>query len=163
MKLYHGSTVQIEHPKIIKGDKFLDFGYGFYTTTNEEQASRWASIKKDRTKSKDSYLNIYEINDNLFIDKDIRFLEFIEPDRLWLEFIINNRQGKQLHNYDLVKGAVANDTLYQTFTLYESGILSVEETVARLKVHQLYNQISFNTESVIKELHFIEALKLSNK
>ncbi|MDR2804749.1 MAG: DUF3990 domain-containing protein [Dysgonamonadaceae bacterium] len=160
MKLYHGSIVQIEHPKLIKGDKFLDFGYGFYTTTNEKQASRWALIMKNRTKEKDSYLNIYELDDNVFLNKKIRFLEFTEPSRAWLEFVINNRRGKSLHDYDLVKGAVANDTLYRTFSLYETGILSVEETIIRLKTHILFDQISFHTEQALKQLCFIEVIKL---
>jgi hypothetical protein len=138
----------------------LDFGYGFYTTTYLEQATRWALTKKDRMNSEDSYLNIYEIDDSLFFDKEVRLLKFVEPDRSWLEFVMNNRQGKGMHDYDLVYGPVANDTLYRTFTLYESGVLSVEETIARLKVHELFNQLSFHTENMIKRLHFIEAFKL---
>ncbi len=48
MTLYHGSTEIVEKPGIITGDKFLDFGFGFYTTTSKEQALRWAEIKKKR-------------------------------------------------------------------------------------------------------------------
>jgi len=39
MILYHGSTEIVENPRIITGAKFLDFGYGFYTTTSKEQAT----------------------------------------------------------------------------------------------------------------------------
>lgn len=38
MKLYHGSTVIVKHPNIQKGRNATDFGKGFYTTTNFEQA-----------------------------------------------------------------------------------------------------------------------------
>jgi len=154
MKLYHGSTQIISLPKIIIGGHFLDFGYGFYTTTNKEQAIRWAGIKKHRTKSQNAYLNIYEINDNIFDSFSI--LRFENPSREWLEFVIGNRQGTITHNYDFVCGPVANDTLYQAFTLYEAGVLSVEETVARLKVHKLFDQISFHTEKVLEKLSFLE-------
>ena len=34
MILYHGSNVIVEHPKLVKQNRFLDFGFGFYTTTN---------------------------------------------------------------------------------------------------------------------------------
>ena len=34
MILYHGSTVLVEKPEIRKGETFLDFGVGFYTTTS---------------------------------------------------------------------------------------------------------------------------------
>jgi hypothetical protein len=155
--------MKVEHPEIRQGNRLLDFGYGFYTTTNLEQATRWAWIKKTRMNRNCAYLNTYEIDDDIFLNKGIHFLEFTEPDRSWLEFVINNRQGKQMHDYDLVRGAVANDTLYQTFTLYESGVLSVEETITRLKVHTLFDQLSFHTKKVINELQFIEALELSTQ
>lgn len=38
MKLYHGSLVVVEEPEIRVSDRYLDFGYGFYTTMNKEQA-----------------------------------------------------------------------------------------------------------------------------
>ena len=34
MILYHGSNMIVENPKLIEQNRFLDFGYGFYTTTN---------------------------------------------------------------------------------------------------------------------------------
>ena len=40
MILYHGSNIVVAQPKLIQQNRFLDFGYGFYTTTNKEQAIR---------------------------------------------------------------------------------------------------------------------------
>ena len=34
MILYHGSTELVDVPEIRKGDVYLDFGVGFYTTTS---------------------------------------------------------------------------------------------------------------------------------
>lgn len=45
MIIYHGSTVLVEKPEIRISDSFLDFGTGFYTTTSEHQAERWAKSK----------------------------------------------------------------------------------------------------------------------
>ena len=42
MILYHGSNVAVEKPVLIKQNRFLDFGFGFYTTTNKEQAIDFA-------------------------------------------------------------------------------------------------------------------------
>jgi len=42
MILYHGSNVVVERPKILQSVRMLDFGVGFYTTSNKEQAVRWA-------------------------------------------------------------------------------------------------------------------------
>ncbi len=36
MLLYHGSNMTVAIPKLIKQNRFLDFGFGFYTTTNKE-------------------------------------------------------------------------------------------------------------------------------
>ncbi|MCT4543646.1 MAG: DUF3990 domain-containing protein [Vallitalea sp.] len=40
MNIYHGSDVIVDKPKILKSNRLLDFGIGFYTTTNKEQAIR---------------------------------------------------------------------------------------------------------------------------
>ena len=45
MRLFHGSTVTVKRPNIQKGRKATDFGKGFYTTTNFEQAKKWALLK----------------------------------------------------------------------------------------------------------------------
>lgn len=46
MILYHGSNVVVEQPRLVEQNRFLDFGYGFYTTTNKEQALEALKIKK---------------------------------------------------------------------------------------------------------------------
>jgi hypothetical protein len=157
MILYQGSAEIVESPKIITSDNFLDFGYGFYTTTSKEQAMRWAKIKRNRTKSANAYLNIYEIDVNVLFDNLFSILRFENPSREWLEFVIDNRSGKAMHNYDFVYGPVANDTLYRTFTLYESGILTFEETIGRLKASELFDQLSFHTEKALKNLYYKES------
>ena len=159
MKLYHGSTEQIEIPQIIKSNRFLDFGYGFYTTTSLEQAVRWAQIKKQRSQSPKAYVNIYEI-DPTDLDTLANVLEFSSADENWLEFVLKNRRGQDTHQYDCVKGAVADDTLYEALSLYESGVLSVEETVKRLKVHQLFDQLSFHNDNALAKLRFVEAIEV---
>ena len=50
MILYHGSNVTVEHPKLIKQNRYLDFGFGFYTTTNREQAVNFARKVAERRK-----------------------------------------------------------------------------------------------------------------
>jgi len=53
-------------------------------------------------------------------------------------------------------GAVANDVVYTTVTLYERGILDKETAIKQLKVQELYNQILFHTE---KSLSFCQYLR----
>ena len=45
MIVYHGSTEIIKKPDVIHSKKYLDFGKGFYITTFEDQAKRWAVRK----------------------------------------------------------------------------------------------------------------------
>ena len=46
MTVYHGSSVVVERPDVLHSYRPLDFGKGFYVTTVEEQAERWARRKK---------------------------------------------------------------------------------------------------------------------
>lgn len=43
MILYHGSNMAVEQPKLLVQNRFLDFGTGFYTTENKEQAISFAN------------------------------------------------------------------------------------------------------------------------
>ena len=42
MILYHGSNLAVEEPKILVSNRYLDFGTGFYTTSNLSQARNFA-------------------------------------------------------------------------------------------------------------------------
>lgn len=50
MILYHGSNMTVEKPILIKQNRYLDFGFGFYTTTNRNQAVNFAQKVTDRRK-----------------------------------------------------------------------------------------------------------------
>ena len=55
---------------------------------------------------------------------------------------------------DLVFGPVANDDVYRTLSLYREGEITKEETLVRLKVKQLYNQLVFVTPKALKFIRF---------
>ncbi|HBP24374.1 MAG TPA: hypothetical protein DD632_02740 [Oribacterium sp.] len=63
MILYHGSNVTVEHPKLILQNRYLDFGFGFYTTTNRDQAVNFAQKVTERRKTGTATLNIYSIEE----------------------------------------------------------------------------------------------------
>jgi hypothetical protein len=48
MTIYHGSSVIVETPELCYSVRALDFGKGFYTTTNEEQAVQFARKVHER-------------------------------------------------------------------------------------------------------------------
>ena len=45
MRLFHGSSVEVNTPRIVVNGYYKDFGYGFYCTYIETQAKRWALTK----------------------------------------------------------------------------------------------------------------------
>jgi len=157
MKLFHGSSEVVEIPQILEVQRLLDFGKGFYTTTNQNQAERWAKIKQKRTSNSKAFVSVFHLANHFFVQKDINTKEFLKADEEWLDFVFENRKGNSTHSFDIIIGTIANDTLYATIALYESGILNKPETKQRLKVHKLFDQISFNTEKVLKQLTFFES------
>ena len=50
---------------------------------------------------------------------------------------------------------MANDDVYTTFTLYQSGVLSKEQTIETLKIKKLYDQMVFTSEKALSFLKFI--------
>ena len=102
MKLYHGSTVVVKQPNIRIGRKNTDFGKGFYTTTDFDQAARWARIRSRRAGSEVAIVSVYEIDDNLLQNKDFNIMEYHRATEQWLNFVVNNRRTAPLHNYDIV-------------------------------------------------------------
>lgn len=154
MILYHGSNVTVEKPVLVKQNRFLDFGFGFYTTTNKEQAKDFAVKVTDKRKNGTATLNIYEVDETKAF-AECNVLSFDEPDEAWLDFVAQNRQGMySREKYDLIYGPVANDDVYRTITFYMTGILSKEQTLEALKIRKLYNQLVFTSEKSLGYIKF---------
>ena len=154
MILYHGSNVIVDQPKLIRQNRYLDFGFGFYTTTNREQAVNFAQKVTDRREMGEATLNIYSVNEAVAF-QECKVLQFDSPDEAWLDFVAANRQGTyQGEKYDLIYGAVANDDVYRTIALYMTGVLDKEQTLSSLKIRKLFNQLVFATEKSLQYLKF---------
>lgn len=155
MILYHGSTVKVEHPNLLKCRSNTDFGKGFYTTTSSEQAEKWAKLKQQREKSKKAVVSVYEIDDNLIDRTDMYdIFKFHQADTQWLDFVYANRKGQKAKFYDIVFGPVANDRLFVTIALYEEGILTADAAIEQLKTYVLFDQLSFHSQKVIDLLKY---------
>ncbi|MDR1812730.1 MAG: DUF3990 domain-containing protein [Candidatus Fibromonas sp.] len=160
MNLYHGSIVEVKNPRIIaRKNRGLDFGYGFYTTTNEEQAVNFTKSVMKRTGIATRNVSVYEFDcDKAKLELDI--LQFKEPDLEWLEFVRQNRFSIYSGNiYDLVIGPVANDDVFPTLQAYLEGIIPAEAAIAGLKIKKLYNQYCFLTERSLTFLKFVNSFE----
>lgn len=154
MILYHGSDIIVEQPRLVHQTRTLDFGAGFYTTTNKVQAVSFAEKVRERTESKDCFVSLYDADYEL-MSQELDILCFDEPSEDWLDFVYANRNGTYRgKTYDLVYGPVANDMIYKTFIAYDTGLYTKAVTVSKLKVNQLYHQMTFCTERAIAHLVF---------
>lgn len=155
MILYHGSNLTVSKPKLVVQNRFLDFGYGFYTTTNKVQAMGFADKVTKRRKEGTPIVSIYEIDEEKVFG-ECSVLRFEAPNEAWLDFVSANRSGNyEGDSYDFIYGPVADDDVYTTFTLYTAGVLTKEQTIDALKVKKLYNQLVLTSEKALAYLKFV--------
>ena len=155
MIIYHGSNLIVEKPKLVLQNRFLDFGFGFYTTTNKVQAISFAEKVYKRKNEGTKQVSIYEIDEKRIFD-ECSVLRFDSANEAWLDFVALNRSGNYIGEaYDIIYGPVANDDVYTTFTLYQAGVLTKEQTLEALKIKKLYDQMVFATEKALSFLKFV--------
>jgi len=158
MKLYHGSLEIVSSPRVLKPNRTLDYGAGFYTTTSREQAERWVR-RKFSASILEGYVCQYHVSEEDAAQLDI--LKFDKADERWLDFVMANRTDKNFtHNHDIVIGPVANDRVYAAFGLYESGLFDKEDLIRELRAYKLVDQVLFHTEAALERLVFIDAEKI---
>ena len=162
MILYHGNNILVDKPMLIKVNRTLDFGIGFYTTTSKEQAYRWAQIKRRRENSQNAIVSIYEIEDKYFTARkinnniNINIKTFRGASRNWLNFVLDNRLKLDFsHEFDIVKGSVADDRVYACLNAFENKFMNFETAISELKTYKLDDQISFHTDKALNLLKFI--------
>ncbi len=153
MRLYHGSIQTVEKPDLSFCRKNTDFGQGFYTTTNKIQAEQWCTIiqkRNDNTAQK--IVSAFEFDHDIL---KVRNFDGVSED--WLDFIFANRYGAKTDFFDIVLGPVANDSLYATLQIFEQGVITKQQAIARLKSYTLVDQISFHSDKALETLQFVES------
>lgn len=147
MKLYHSSNVIVESPDTLHSRNYLDFGRGFYLTSLYEQAVRYAQRFKRR--GQQAWLNTYEfsIND----DSQWKIIKFDSYDEHWLDFVAQCRDGKDVGDYDMVIGGIANDRVILTLDRYFANEISQEEALGLLRFEKPNIQYCIRTERMLRE------------
>ena len=115
----------------------------------EQQAIRWA------TRFGEGIVNVYAYypNDSL---KTLKFEKMTEE---WLDFIIACRSGIP-HDWDIVKGPMADDTIYNYIQEFQDEKISREAFWALVKFRYSTHQICFNTKKALETIKFKEARKV---
>lgn len=156
MKLYHSSYTSVNSPDILHSRDYLDFGKGFYLTSLEDQAVKYA--QRFIRRRQNAWLNSYEF---IFDYDKWKVLEFKAYDKAWLDFVSKCRAGEDKTDYDIVIGGIANDKVIQTLDRYFEGELSVEDTLGLLKYEKPNNQYCIRSQRMLDEcLKYIESRKL---
>ena len=163
MLLFHGSNLTVEEPRLIEQTRGLDFGTGFYLTTNEAQAVRFSGIVVNRRKSGIATVSVYEF-DMEIAEKTLTIRRFQSADAEWLQFVTDNRlKTYQGDAYDIVIGAVANDTVMPTIQAFLGGFLNEEAALITLKTSKLVDQVCLKSEKALALLRYIRSFETKVK
>lgn len=106
VRLFHGTTDAavasiLNGIKVSSGRANLDFGQGFYTSTNLKQVETWARRLAEKRGGQPAILeyqlSVDELNslDRLVLGDDYQ---------AWARFILDHRSGRRMHPYDIVEG-----------------------------------------------------------
>ncbi|MBR0487044.1 MAG: DUF3990 domain-containing protein [Treponema sp.] len=150
MIVYHGSTEVVEKPDVLHSYRPLDFGKGFYITTNKLQAEVWAKRKAVIKDADLAIINIYQMKDDY---SELNIMDFGNNLLEWIDFVCHCRDGgEDYKKYDLISGKVANDKVFRVVDMYHSGLWDKERAVREIKTYPTYDQISFITQKAIDQV-----------
>ena len=150
MIVFHGSNMIVKNPDVLHSFRPLDFGKGFYVTTVEAQAARWARRKVDLLGSGKAIVNRYRMSEGL---DGLAVKKFGEDLEEWIDFVCRCRDGESDYlNYDLIYGKVANDKVFRVVDLYRAGVWEKERALREIKVYPHYDQYAFITQRAITQL-----------
>ena len=141
MLLYHGSNMIIDEIDLAKSRPYKDFGKAFYLSADEKQGGGSAEI------------SVFEF-DELSLD-DLKVKRFEEYTEEWAKFVYNNRDERQdfQHDYDLVYGPIANDTVGVQIRDLRERKISLTEFLKNLHYYKgITFQYAFCTPLAISKL-----------
>lgn len=142
--IYHGSQQIVEYPEIRPTKYCKDFACGFYCTFLQEQAIRWATRYPVT-----GYVNEFIYNEN----PELHIKRFEVMTEEWLDFIAACRNGEN-HDFDIVEGPMANDTIFNYVQDFVDKKISREAFWALAKFKKPTHQISFHTPAALSILTF---------
>ena len=153
MKLYHGSTIDIQRIDLAKSKPNKDFGRAFYLSTDERQALDMARFRAEFEEAV-PVINVYEFDETLL--SQFRFKCFEDYSKDWAQFVYDHRtepQGLTLHDYDIVYGPIANDRIGAQITRFKQGYITFDEFLNRIQfIKGITFQYAFCTQRAIDKL-----------
>ena len=159
MLLYHGSNVKVCKPKIIKSKRLLDFGIGFYLTSDFDQAKKWAERTANRRNEGLPQVSVFQLDESKI--NSLKLLVFESADIDWLNYVSKNWTDEYFSDtFDIVIGPVANDQAFRTVNNYLKGYFSQEIALELLLPQKLKDQYAFKSKKALSHLKFKEVRSL---
>ena len=119
-------------------------------TDFEKQAMRWALTKRPN-----HIENVYSYIENA----ELNCLVFEKMSDEWLDFVVSCRRGIS-HSYDIVKGPMADDTIWNYVDDFARGLISRNAFWELVKFKYPTHQIVFCTEDALKCLSYLRSYSL---
>lgn len=155
MRLYHGSTVDIDVIDFSFSKPNKDFGKGFYLSADRHQAEEMAAYKAFQM-NKPPVVNVYDFDAQCMSDGSLNVKLFDGYSEEWANFVFGNRMsdnGGSIHQYDIVYGPIANDRVGLQIRRYMEHEISFEVFLERLKYMKgVTYQYFFGTQRAINQL-----------
>lgn len=153
MKLYHGSTIDIQGIDLAKSKPNKDFGRAFYLSVDEQQALKMAQFKAEFEEAT-PVVNVYEFDETLL--QHLRYKCFKNYSVEWAHFVYDHRtepQGRTLHDFDIVYGPIANDRIGAQITRFKQGYITFDEFLKRIQyIKGATFQYAFCTQKAVDKL-----------
>ncbi|MFR9542629.1 MAG: DUF3990 domain-containing protein [Rikenellaceae bacterium] len=155
MILFHGSNTDIMTIDFERCRPYKDFGKGFYLTEIEVQAMQMAR-RTSTIFGGEAAVTRFEFDEGAAkADSDLKIKLFEEPNKEWALFIMANRDrqtAQPTHDYDIVIGPVADDTIATLFRNFDDGVIDLDMLVSGLKYKKISSQYLFHTAASLKYL-----------
>ena len=145
MILWHGSNVAVPRPDTLHSRDRVDFGRGFYATPLRAQAANLCS--RYIRLGQQGILSRYEFDESAAASFSILSFPGYTDD--WLTFVLACRRGEDATAFDIVRGGVANDKVFNTVELFFNGLISREDALGRLRYEKPNEQICFRSQRAI--------------
>ena len=159
MELYHGTNVVIDEIDLSCSRRGKDFGCGFYLNPDRRQAMEMAIRTTQRMMNGEPIVNAYLFDENMLKEDSPLIVKVFDGyTKEWAEFILENRKNisdTPVHNYDIVVGPIADDTVGLQMRRFEQGYISIDRMIEELRFHKPATQFFFGTERAIKCLRKI--------
>lgn len=154
--LHHGSNVPIENIDLSLSKKGKDFGKGFYLNESYQQALSMAERTARMLECGTPTVSTFNFDIDAAITDGLQIKIFDDYCEEWAEFVVMNRKNVSdlpAHDYDIVIGPIADDTVGVQIRRYVMGYMAADLLVDELKYKGNHAvQYFFGTEKSIKHL-----------